>query len=211
MATTTRSSERASRWSESSPRGPLLVASACLGVTGLSLLGCAGSPGAPTDAFQVSEESQRQKAAQVRYFETDDEADLLSASAAALQDMGFHIDESVRELGFLNAAKERSAREYGQEIRRCVTSALLLGMARNSVDLQQKFAASLVTRPVRADGSRHEVRITFYRTIWSGDGYFGRETILPGAARAEVLRDPVLYQEFFAKLSKSVFLEAYTL
>ena len=37
-----------------------------------------------------------------------------------LQDLGFHIEESVRELGFLRAAKERSAREHGQEIWRAV-------------------------------------------------------------------------------------------
>jgi hypothetical protein len=46
----------------------------------------------------------------------------------------------------------------------------------------------------------------FYRVVWKGEG-----SIPPGEQRSEMIRDPVLYQQFFAKLSKSVFLEAFTL
>jgi hypothetical protein len=161
--------------------------------------------------FQLTQESFQHRAAQTRYFETDDELELLSASAAVLQDMGFHIDESVPDLGFLLGGKERSAREYGEEIGRTILSALTLGLTMMPADLHQKFGATLVTRPLDVDGSRHEARITFYRVIWAGEGYFYDETLPPGSSRAEVLRDPGLYQQFFERLSKSVFLEAYTL
>jgi hypothetical protein len=64
---------------------------------------------------------------QTRFFETKDEVELLSASAAVLQDLGFQVEESVRDVGFLRATKERSAREYGQDIGRLFTFLLSLG------------------------------------------------------------------------------------
>jgi hypothetical protein len=161
--------------------------------------------------FELSPETPRHRAEETRWFETRDDAELLSASAAVLQDLGFHVEESVRELGFLRASKERSAREYGQEVGRVLLFILTLGKFLEPVDLHQKIAASLVTRPADAAGTRQEVRITFYRVVWKGDGFADRNAIPPGDQSMELVRDPVVYQQFFAKLSKAVFLEAYTL
>jgi len=149
---------------------------------------------------------------QTRTFEAADPDELLSAAAAVLQDLGFQIEESVRELGFLRAAKERSAREYGQEIARAVL--FLLGSGRIPVDLQQQIAATLVSRPLDSEGARREVRIMFYRVVWEGDGresgQNGRsEYIPPGNQRMAMIRDPEIYQQFFAKLAKATFLEAH--
>ena len=69
----------------------------------------------PTEFFELSAESPAHKAMQTRLFETDNEKELLSASAAVLQDLGFQVEDVVREVGMLRAAKERSAREHGQE------------------------------------------------------------------------------------------------
>ena len=66
--------------------------------------------------FQLTPQSAQYRALQTRTFETTDEKELLSASAAVLQDLGFQVEESVKEVGMLRAAKERGAREYGQEI-----------------------------------------------------------------------------------------------
>lgn len=172
----------------------------------------------PVEHFtQLSPESPAHRALQTRRFETKDEAELLSASAAVLQDLGFQVGESVRELGFLRAAKERSARQYGQEITRWIVAVISsAGLATGSntlmvipVDLHQQINASLVTRPLRADGSLHEVRVLFYRLVWKTDGVSGDQSIPPGEQRMEMIRDPVIYQEFFARLSKAVFLEAH--
>jgi ABC-type uncharacterized transport system auxiliary subunit len=59
----------------------------------------------PDELFQLKPESAANRAMQTRLFETKDEAELLSASAAVLQDLGFQIEESVREVGFLRATK----------------------------------------------------------------------------------------------------------
>lgn len=172
----------------------------------------------PEELFQLTPESAANRAMQTRMFETKDEAELLSASAAVLQDLGFQVEESVREVGFLRATKERSAREYGQDISRffvfLLSTALVLVQQPPivlPVDLHQKIAAALVTRPVNQEATRQEVRVMFYRVVWKGDGSSGQQAIPPGQQRMEMLRDPVMYQMFFAKLSKAVFLEPFAL
>jgi hypothetical protein len=182
----------------------------------LSLLAGCVSHTKPEEFFQLTPESHAHKAAQTRQFETSNETELLSASAAVLQDLGFQISESVREVGFLRAAKERSARQYGQEISRFLVALLsIAGFAGGSntltlipVDLHQQISAALVTRPLDKSGSRHEVRILFYRLVWKG-GQSGDESIPPGEQKMEMIRGLEIYQQFFARLSKAVFLEAH--
>lgn len=172
----------------------------------------------PDALFQLTPESAGNRAMQTRLFETKDDRELLSASAAVLQDLGFQVEESVREVGFLRAAKERSAREHGQDLSRFfiwLLSTPLVFLQQPPllmpVDLHQKIAATLVARPLNAESTRQEIRIVFYRVVWKGEGMSGRQHIAPGEQRMEMVRDPVLYQQFFAKLSKAVFLEAFTL
>jgi hypothetical protein len=177
--------------------------------------GCSRTP--PEEFFQLTPESAAHRAAQTRMFETPGDDELLSASAAVLQDLGFQVSESVRELGFLRAAKERSAREYGQEIWRGVLftlSILASAGGQNAitllpVDLHQQVNASLVVRPLNQKGDRQEVRILFYRLVWKSDGQSGASYIAPGEQKMEMIRDPKIYQLFFARLSKAVFLEAH--
>jgi len=82
---------------------------------------------------------------------------------------------------------------------------------RITTDFHQKISAVLVARPVDRTGQRSEVRVTFYRVVWKSDGYVERTAIPPGEQRMEMIDDPFIYRQFFAKLSKSVFLEAFTL
>jgi hypothetical protein len=150
---------------------------------------------------------------QTRRFETPNSDELLAASAAVLQDLGFQVTESDRDLGFLRAAKERSAREYGQEITRAIV-AFLTVLSRNgpiiiTVDLHQQINASLIAQPLRADDKRQQLRIVFYRLVWKGAGQIGNQTTPPGEQKMEMIRDAEIYQTFFARLSKAVFLEAH--
>ncbi len=120
---------------------------------------------------------------QTRFFETKDEAELLSASAAVLQDLGFQVEESVQDVGFLRATKERSAREYGQDIGRFFAFVLSLGKVVMPVDLHQKIAATLIARPINPEATRQEVRIMFYRIVWKGDGKPIANTFRPASKR----------------------------
>ena len=164
----------------------------------------------PESFFQLSPSSAKYKALQSRIIETSKDTELLSASAAVLQDLGFQIEESNTNAGMLRAVKERSAREYSQEIGRVFV--FILGIFAQTaivipVDLHQQIAATLVMHPIENSSSRFNVRIVFHRTIWKSDGSSGSQTIPPGLQSMEMIYDTKIYQQFFAKLSKSVFLE----
>lgn len=181
-----------------------------VGVVAL-LTGCV-SVTDPGSFFLLTPENAKHKALQTRMFETSNSKELLSASAAVLQDLGFEIEESSFDAGVLRAVKERGAREFGQEIGRFFL--FLVGLFAQSVfimpvDLHQQIAATLAIRPLEGSSPRFNVRIVFYRTIWKGDGNAGNQYIPPGEERIENIYDSTLYQQFFAKLSKSVFLEAH--
>jgi hypothetical protein len=163
----------------------------------------------PAELFALTPDIPKNRAMQTRMFETPNERQLLSASAAVLQDLGFQVEESQRQVGFLRATKERSAREYGQYVRQVLVLILSLGKLMQPVDLHQKIAASLISRPLNPEATRQEVRIMFYRVIWKGDGQVDNQYIPPGEQYMEMIRDPEIYQQFFAKLSKAVFLEAH--
>src|SRR6185503_3888364 len=126
-----------------------------------------------------------------------DEKNLLSACAALLQDLGFTIDESETELGVIVASKDRDAKETGAVIGSIFIAAL--GNTEPVWDERQRLRACIVTRPVGETGDNVAVRVTFQRIVWNN-----RKEI----SKLEGLYDPAQYQEFFEKLSKSVFLEA---
>jgi len=166
----------------------------------------------PESFFQLTPEAAKHRAQQTRTFDTSKEKELLSASAAVLQDLGFQIKESASDLGILRAMKERGAREYGQEIAQgllMILSVFGQTVIVTPVDVHQQIAATLATRPAEGDPSRFTVRIVFHRTIWKGHGQSGDHHIAPGIQKMEMIHDPKIYQQFFAKLSKSVFLEAH--
>ena len=112
----------------------------------------------------------------------------------------------------LRVAKERGAGEHGQEIARAIV--LIVGALGQTtiimpVDLHQQINATLVTRRSETDSSRFSVRILFHRSVWKGDGQSGDQYIPPGQQRLEMIVDARIYEQFFAKLAKSVFLEAH--
>jgi starvation-inducible outer membrane lipoprotein len=149
----------------------------------------------PKDALTLSPESLKQRQIQTRKYETKDDAKILAACAGLLQDMGFNLDESETELGVIVASKKRSAVNAGQQVLAILAA---LGGTYMPTDKEQKMRASIVTRPV---GENHiAVRVTFQRIVWNSQG---QVTVREG------LTDPKIYQEFFGKLSKSIFLEAH--
>jgi hypothetical protein len=154
--------------------------------------------GIPKEALELGPESLARRQLQTRLFDTKDEVRLLGASAAVLQDLGFNLDESETDLGVLVASKERDATEAGQIVLAVIVA--VLTRVATPVDKLQKIRVSLVSRPHGENGQRTAVRVTFQRIVWNNQGQ---------VSKTEPLDDPKLYQEFYDKLSKSVFLQAH--
>lgn len=150
----------------------------------------------PADALKLSPETLKDRQLQTRRFDTADESKILSACAALLQDIGFTIDSAETGLGLIMATKDRDAINPAQVV--AVFAIALLGGGHQPIDTHQKMRASLVTRPI-GDGKQMAVRVTFQRMVWNNRGQ---------VTTAEAINDASIYQEFFAKLSKAVFLEA---
>jgi hypothetical protein len=164
------------------------------------LAACCGSAGCapkiPKDALILKEPTTEVRARQSRRYPTDDEKAVLIASNQLLQDLGFGLDESNRDVGLLVASKDRTAVDGGQ-VAGQVAAAILLGVY-IPIDKDQKIRASVVTSPAVA-GEGIVVRVTFQRLVWDDRGIL---------SRVERLDDPEMYTEFFDKLSKALFLEA---
>ena len=170
-----------------------------LGVIGFLLLAMVGCETIPRDALKLSPESLERRSLQTRRYEGIIEPDLLAASAAVIQDLGFNIDESETKLGVIVGSKQRDAREAGQ-ILGAVALQLLVG-ATMAVDRDQTLRVSLVTRSAYEDNDEvHLVRVTFQRIVWNTRGQVSRQ---------ESLDEPEFYEEFFGLLSKAIFLEGH--
>lgn len=155
--------------------------------------GCAGR--IPRGALAMNPQTIEFRERSTRRFHTTDESRILAASAALLQDLGFVLDNSETELGLIVASKARSAVEGGQVAAKIAYA--ILFQANLPIDAEQKLRASIVTRP---EGSKVSIRVTFQRVVWNDRGQ---------VSKREALDEPAMYQEFFDKLSKSVFLEAH--
>lgn len=164
-------------------------------VIALTLCGCQATM--PEEALRLPPQSLADRQIQTRRFDGVTEAELLSACAGVLQDLGFNLDEAEATLGLLVASKQRSAYEPSK-----ATIAKLLDILVDieiEVDKEQQIRASLVTRPVAGTTQSYLVRVTFQRIVWNTENR---------VSKRQVLNEPELHQRFFDKLSKSVFLEA---
>ena len=162
-------------------------------VSCISLSACAG--GIPPQALQLSEDSMELRQLQTRSFNTSSEKKLLVAGANVLQDLGYKIDESEMSLGVIVASKDRDATEAGQVAAAILVAAM--GGGSMAIDKNQKIKASLVTKPVKKGETN--LRITIQRLVWNSYGQI---------SKVQSIEEPEIYQDFFSKLSKSVFLDA---
>jgi hypothetical protein len=200
----------------------------------LALTGCVTPM--PPEAFQVSQALLDQRQLQSRRFDGLTEEAALVSSSNVLQDMGFNLENSEVSLGVLTANKQRDATNAG-EIVGAIFLALLFGVAA-PVSKSQSIRVSLVVQPAGSESAiapfyagaagatpkeaakkaitamptaeqkaviaaatkpgNFVVRVTFQRVVTRTDNSIYVETI----------SDAEIYQEFFDKLSKSVFIEA---
>ena len=160
----------------------------------VALAACIPAP-VPED-LRITTENMVSRQQQTRVFATEDEARVLAASSAVLQDLGFLIDESEQQLGLLVGSKMRSAINPVE-----VTVMYILAIMARSDPIyseRQLMRICLVTTPNAAATPGVTVRVTFQRIVYSNRG---------DSLKLETLGNTEIYEEFFAKLAKALFLE----
>jgi len=177
-------------------RGSFLRIGSALLAGVLLLAGCAAVT--LDKDLNLTPEMFAQRQIQTRRFDTTDEQKILRTCAALLQDTGFNIDESETRLGILTASKERDATDAAQWAV-YLTVSVLLGVP-IPPDKDQVMKAFITTRPVGTAGQQVAVRVVFERIVFDTDHRI---------TKIEALNDPKMYQSFFEKLSKALFLEAH--
>ena len=169
----------------------------------ICLGGCASTPMVQPGDLRLTPETTAKRQSQMRVFDTDSEAEVLVAVAAVLQDIGFLIDESEMQLGLIVGSKERSAIQPGEvaaKVTLAVAVTLITGEVMDPVyDERQTMRVSVVTTPVE-EKKGTAVRVSFQRIVFTNTGLVSKK---------QVLGSEEIYQEFFAKLSKSLFLGAH--
>ena len=178
----------------------------------VSWLGLAGCSGVPDNALRLTTQSDQIRARQTRRFEGVTEATLLAATAGVLQDLGFTLDESESKLGVVTASRKLTSRRplHAGEVMKDLAWMIVLptlGAAYTAIDAAkgvkepQVVRVSLVTQGGDAGAPpASSARVTAQRVVYANER-------LTKIVAVEPLDDPVFYQEFFARLSKSVFLE----
>ena len=159
--------------------------------------------------FQLNPTSAEDLSTQTRHFSTADRETVFFAAASVLQDMGFKVAGGERQFGFL--AGEKTTDVPGAGVAHAVAEAalvtvtVLLSIAVGEdlvTDLPEQVAqrihvSLLVSASGDDDGGVTEVRVSLDR-----DMIYDHGGIIPDHTEL-----PLVYQEFFAKLSRSVYLE----
>ncbi len=171
----------------------ILMVSACVNPNSHAL-----NIGAPS--INVGETVSSVRAIQSRSFDTLETRKLIEASTATLQDLGFNIQTTSSEYGVISGSKARDAVETGQvagQVVLAVLSAFAGSSHTMTYDESQQINVSIVVNQTGEKSS--VVRVFFDRHITNNHGQLWK---------ADVIKDPKIYQEFFSKLSASTFLEA---
>ena len=154
----------------------------------------------PPNTFVSTPELLKQRQIETRRYDGVKENDLIIAGSNVLQDLGFNLENSEIKLGVLTANKQRDATN-GAQVAAAIALALLGG--RTPIDKDQTIRVSLIVRPViNSDGlsslGNHFIRVSFQRIVRRTDN----------SEYSETVKDIQLYQDFYQRVSKSVFIEA---
>lgn len=166
-------------------------------IVSLSMVGCASTSMRP-ESFRLSESALEIREMQSRIFAASSEAEILAATAAALQDMEYNIDQIEAPLGVITATKISDADNTGDKIERFFVG-LLCGCS-NPQDTPDKYAITITTvvLPSLANSGEFVTRVTIQQTTYNK---------MSQVVARSAIDDPASYQIIFERLSKALFLE----
>ena len=169
----------------------------------LAVIVTSGCQTVPKPDLRLTESTLEIRQLQTHKYAVASEQEILMASVGVLQDMDYNIDAVELPLGVLSASKTVDA-SSGGEMAGLVLLELICAMGGGSCGAVQTASDSqtimltLVVLPALADDGSFVTRVTLQRVIWDMQG---RPKL------REVIDDAEGYQQFFDKLSKSIFLE----
>ena len=147
------------------------------------------------DVLKLTPDSMALRQMQTRKYGTNDHKKILNSTVGLLQDDGFTIQETESDLGIVLGTKNREAVETGQ-VAGAIIIAVIFGVS-IPVDKEQMMSASIAVSDAPSDPNSTIVRVTFSRLVWNTAN---------AVSKAERLEDPDMYQIFFSRLTKSLFL-----
>ncbi len=182
----------------------------------LTLAGCTTSelcqaqqtePLAMEPLFQLNPTDPIDLADQTRIYATTDRESVLLASAAALQDMGFSVTGGEKRFGLLVGSKKADVEGPGAGHAMAEAAVVTLSIMASILtgedmvtDLPEQIAQEIhVSLLVSESGTRSgtEVRISLDRDMIYDQGYS-----VPDHTEL-----PLVYQDFFERLSRAIYLE----
>jgi hypothetical protein len=181
------------------------------GLAGVLLLcGClAGCESIPEEAYRLPPSSQGVREAQTRTFEVPAEANILQASVALMQDMDYNFDTIEYPLGVLSGSKTVDADSIARNAGLVAADIALVilaviggqvpgGSLYAQADDEIKLTVTMVVLPSLENEGQYTARITIRSELVDKSDH---------VKKVVMIEDPVVYQEIFEKLSKSLFLE----
>jgi len=169
----------------------------------------AGCASIPKEAYRLPQSSLSEREAQTRTFDVSDDSEILQASVALLQDMEYNVDTIEQPLGVLSASKVVDADSATQKagliaadialgILSIIGGTAPSGSAYAGADDEISLKITLVVLPSMAREGQHTARITIQRILIDKSDR---------VKEVGLIEDPLIYQEVFGKLSKSLALE----
>jgi hypothetical protein len=166
------------------------------------LSGCAAT--IPKDALRLPESTLDIRSIQTRTFVAPSESEILAATIATLQDMEYNIDRIEKPLGVITASKISDADSAGEKTGLFLLDLLCAASGGGGCDAMssardaQHITMTIVVLPSLARSGEYVTRITIQRVI------FDKEERIKVLERID---DAETYQQIFANLSKSIFIQ----
>lgn len=153
--------------------------------------GCFGGDGDGADGGSDLARQRSQfelRAYQTRDYDVEDHKLVMKAMINALQDLGYIIETAEAELGVVTARKWTNVEHTKKAVKKAQKDGAAL-----PANVMTECSAN-----VSPFGKQNRVRLTFQQRVLGPDG---------AVMRTSVIEDPAFYQEFFARVDKSVFVQ----
>lgn len=145
-----------------------------------------------TNYYKLDKNYLQNRQISTKDFKVNDEELVLKSSIQVLQDLGFNIDESEKNLGIITASKNK---EINSTVRVVNVFVLMAFSETNTTyDIRQKIYVTVSTK--KNSDNFVSVKVTFARKIWNNLEQF----------RVEKIYNKDIHKSFFDKLEQSLFL-----